>query len=402
MKPAAVLAYVLGALTGHRVRSLLMLLAMGIGVAAVIILTSLGEGARRYVAGEFASLGTNLIIVLPGRSETAGVAPGMFVGATPRDLTIADASALRRSHAVRRVAPMVVGSALGSWRIGERELPVLGSTAELLDIRHWSMSRGRFLPPGDPEEARPVCVIGANVRNELFGNEPALGEWLRLGEWRFRVIGVLETEGRSIGLDVEDLVIVPVASAQALFDTPALFRILVEASSREAMPRARDFVTRTLKERHQGEEDVTVVTQDAVLATFDRVFRALTLTVGGIAAISLGVAGVLIMNIMLVAVTQRTAEIGVLKAVGASQRQIQLLFLSEAAALSLAGAAAGLAVGQAGSWLLGRLYPALPAGAPTWAVAAALGLALTTGIVFGLLPARRAARLDPVQALSRR
>lgn len=401
MTSTAVLAYVLAALKGHTTRSLLMLLAMGIGVAAVVVLTSLGEGARRYVVNEFASLGTNLLIVLPGRSETAGAMPGMFIGSTPRDLTIADAEALQRSSTIRRVAPLVVGAAYGSWRGREREVPVLGSTAELLDIRQWSMSRGQFLPPTDYEEARAVCVVGAKVRNELFGTEPALGEWLRLGDWRFRVIGVLETEGRSIGVDVEELVIIPVAAAQGLFDSPSLFRILVEATTRETIPRASDFIIRTIKDRHQGEEDITVVTQDAVLATFDRILRALTLAVAGIAAISLAVAGVLIMNLMLVAVTQRTAEIGVLKAVGASRRQILVLFLSEAALLSLAGAAVGLAIGQAGSWLLGRVYPALPTGAPAWAVAAALGTAIATGAVFGLLPARRAAQLDPVQALSR-
>jgi putative ABC transport system permease protein len=400
MRVLDVLRFAWSALARYRVRTVLILLAMAIGVAAIVVLTSLGEGARRYVTGEFASLGTHLLIVLPGRSETTGGAPPMFIGETPRDLTIADAEALQRSSLVKRVAPVVVGSATVSWRGLSREVPVLGSTSTLLQIRHWQLAQGRFLPSGDPFTASSVCVLGGKVRNELFGPKRALGEWVRIGDRRFRVIGVLASEGRSIGLDVEELVIIPVASAQELFNTPSLFRILVEANGREAIPQAQKFILHTIAARHQGEEDVTVITQDAVLATFDRILRALTLTVTGIAGISLAVAGILIMNVMLVAVSQRTAEIGLLKALGARKRQIVTLFLSEATVLSLTGACVGVAIGEAGSWLIGRIYPALPVGAPWWAIIAALGIAFTTGLIFGVMPARRAARLDPVQALA--
>lgn len=402
MRQGDVLAFTLRTLKGYRLRTSLMLLAMAIGVAAVVVLTSLGEGARRYVTGQFASLGTHLLIVLPGRSETKGGVPSTFMGETPRDLTINDALALTRNPKVRRVAPIVVGSAPVSWMRRDREVPILGATPELLTIRHWSMSQGRFLPAGDWDRAASVCVMGAKVREELFGAERALGQWVRIGERRFRVIGILATEGRSIGVDVEEVVIVPVASAQLLFNSPSLFRILVEASSRDAIPVAKEFIRNTLKERHQGEEDITVITQDAVLATFDRIFRALTLTVGGIAAISLAVAGILIMNIMLIAVSQRTGEIGLLKAIGASRGQILNLFLSEAALLALLGALIGLLAGRLGSWIVGRIYPKLPLGAPLWAIGAALLIAILTGLIFGVIPARRAARLDPVQALSRR
>jgi len=390
------------AVARYRVRSALMLLAMGIGVASVVVLTALGEGARNYVTGEFASLGTNLLIVLPGRTETSGIAPGMLIGQTPRDLTLDDALALYRSPAVGRVAPIVVGSAPVGYSGLERDVPVLGSTPEMLPIRHWTLGQGKFLPPGDPRNPAFVCVIGAKVRNELFGASPALGEWLRIGDRRFRIVGVLASEGRSIGVDVQETVIVPVAAGQMLFNTPSMFRVLVEARSRESIPRARADVTAILKARHQGEEDVTVITQDAVLSTFDRIFGALTLTVAGIAAISLTVAGVLIMNVMLVAVSQRTAEIGLLKALGAPTRQVLFLFLAEATLLSAFGAAAGLFVGWTGTWILGRLFPALTLGAPAWAVAAAVAVAIACGLLFGALPARRAARLDPVAALSRR
>lgn len=401
MKAQDVLRFGYRALAGYRARTYLMLLAMAIGVAAVVTLTSLGEGARRYVVNEFASLGTHLLIVLPGRSETTG-GPPPLLGETPRDLTLRDALALMRSSAVRYVAPISVGSAPASWRQREREVTILGSTAELYTVRHLRMGRGTFLPPGDPERAAPICVLGDTLRQELFGNRRALGEWVRIGDRRFRVIGVLAPRGQSLGVDIGDVAIIPVASALALFNTSSLFRVLVQARTREAIPRAEQAIKEIMRTRHEGEDDITVITQDALLATFQRIFTALTFTVAGIAAISLAVAGILIMNVLLVAVSQRTAEIGLLKALGAPGRQVLTLFLTEAAMLSLAGAALGLLVALVGNVLIARLFPAFPIHAPPWALAAALGIALITGLIFGVVPARRAARLDPVQALSRR
>jgi putative ABC transport system permease protein len=380
----------------------MLLLAMAIGVAAVVVLTSLGEAARRFVSGEFSSLGTHLIIVLPGRSETTGGGLNLIMGETPRDLTIRDAIALERISAVDQIAPVVLGAAGVQWGGLEREVPILGSTASLLEIRHWEMETGRFLPPGDPERAVSVAVIGSKLKEELFGDSPAIGEWLRIGDRRFRVSGILGTEGRTVGIDVQDVAVIPVASAQALFNTESLFRIIVSARSREEMDRVKEEIVSVITERHQGEEDVTVITQDAVLATFDRIFGALTLALAGIAAVSLAVAGILIMNVMLVAVSQRTPEIGLLKALGAARGQIMALFLTEAVMLSLTGAIVGLAVGQTGSWLIGRLYPALPVGPPVWAPVAAVAIAVASGVGFGILPARRAAVLDPVEALAGR
>ena len=259
------------ALRGYPARTILMLIAMAIGVAAVVMLTSLGEGARRYVTNEFASLGTNLIIVFPGRSETAGVNPSTMMGETPRDLTLDDALALTRSYNVRRIAPINVGSADVSWQNKKREVAIIGTNHEMLAIRHWEVAQGKFLPETDLDRAASVCVIGSKIRAELFGPQRALGEWLRIGDRRFRVIGIMGSEGRSIGVDVEETIMIPVASAQQLFNTPSLFRILVEAKSREAIEPVKRFIIDTLQKRHQGEKDVTVVTQDAVLATFDRI-----------------------------------------------------------------------------------------------------------------------------------
>ena len=401
MKIGDLLAFSFRATTGYPTRTLLMLLAMAIGVASVILLTALGDGARRYVTREFASLGTHLLIVLPGRSETTG-GPPPLLGQTPRDLTLEDALALNRSPAIRRMAPVAVGSAPVSWRQREREVTVLGSTHEIVAIRELSMAQGQFIPPGDPTRSTAVCVLGSRLKAELFDSQSALGQWIRIADRRFRVIGVLAPKGQSLGLDMGDLAIVPVASAQSLFNTASLFRILVQATGRETVFGAKAAILHIIRERHEGEDDVTVITQDAVLATFDKIFTALTLAVAGIAAISLVVAGILIMNVMLTAVSQRTAEIGLLKAIGAPGRQIQALFLAESALLALTGTTIGAVLAQAGLWTFGRLLPVLPLRMPIWALAAATVVSLSTGLMFGLLPARRAARLDPVKALSRR
>jgi len=395
-----VLRFSLDALRGYPTRSLLMLIAMSIGVAAVIILTALGEGARRYVGNEFSSLGTNLIIVFPGRSETAGLNPSTMMGETPRDLTIEDAIALTRTPYIKRIAPINVGQANVSWHGSSREVVIIGSNVDLLEIRHWKLSSGSFLPETDIGRASSLAVIGKKIKQELFGSASAIGEWIRIGDRRFRVIGILGSEGRSIGVDVQETIIIPIATAQQFFNTSSLFRLLVEATHRDAILPAKEFVIQTLQNRHQGEKDVTVVTQDAVLATFDKILKTLTYAVGGIAAISLAVAGILIMNVMLVAVSQRTAEIGLLKAVGASSNQVLLLILAEAMLLSIIGAVSGLLLGNLVTLLIRNAFPDFPAYAPLWASIAAVSVSLLTGMIFSLLPARRAAQLDPVLALS--
>ncbi|MGD8559461.1 MAG: ABC transporter permease [Gammaproteobacteria bacterium] len=400
MRLLDILHYTWSALSRHHLRTLLMLLAMMIGVAAIVVLTALGEGARRYVINQFASLGTNLVIVIPGKTETKGGAPTMFIGDTPRDLTTDDADALRRIAGVKRIAPVIVGSATVSWQGVERDSPIMGSSYELLDIRHWKLSTGRFLPKSDYDLASPVCVIGITIKKELFGATNPIGKWLRIGDRRFRVLGIMASEGRSIGIDVQDLVIVPVASAQALFNKASLFRILLEANTRNEIPYVIDRITGIIKQRHQGEEDVTVITQDAVLSTFDRILSALTYTVAGIAAISLAVAGILIMNIMLISVSQRTAEIGLLKALGASRHKIIVLFLAEATMLASLGALLGLGLGELANATIRHLYPAFPAGVPLWAAVGAAGVAILTGLTFGAMPARRAAQLNPIDALA--
>jgi putative ABC transport system permease protein len=402
MRNADLIRFARLAASGNPLRAALLVLAMAIGVAAVVVLTALGDGARRYVMNEFASLGSNLVIILPGRSQTGGFNPGNVITSTPRDMSIDDAQALLRVRGVRQVAPLAIGTSEISAGGKLREVMVAGTTAGYFQLRQMALTQGRFLSHGDWHRGAGEAVIGARVRAELFGNAPSIGQWVRIGDRRFRVVGVLASSGQGLGMNADELVMVPVSQAQALFNSNTLFRILVEANSREAIEIVKTQVTEIIKLRHDGEQDVTVITQDAVLATFDRLLGALTLGVAGIAAISLAVAGILVMNVMLVSVTQRTAEIGLLKALGATGATIRLLFLTEACLMSLAGAVLGYALGQAGAALIRQLYPTFPAFAPDWAVLAGLGTALFTGILFALLPARRAAQLDPVQALAKR
>jgi putative ABC transport system permease protein len=403
MKPLDVTRMSLQALERYPLRTSMLLLAIAIGVAAVVLLTAVGEGARRYVTGQFSSLGTQLLIVLPGRAETAGGGiQGLLVGETARELTLQDTLAIARSSRVRQVTPLVPGAGTVSFGSRERDVTVLGTSASMLPIQHWIMGEGRFLPPGELDVAEPVCVLGATVARELFATRSPLGEWLRIGDVRCRVLGTLAEQGMAGGFDVDETVILPVASAQQIFNTEAVFRILVEASDRNTVQAARRDIIEIVKARHAGEEDITVVTQDALVATFDTIFNMITAGLGAIAAISLVVAGVLIMNVMLVAVSQRTAEIGLLKAVGARKGQILALFLTEAASLSLLGAVAGIGFGAAGVGLMRIAFPVLDFASPAWASLSAVGVAIASGLVFGILPARRAAALDPVNALLRR
>jgi putative ABC transport system permease protein len=403
MKPVDVTRMSLQALRRYPLRTAMLLIAIAIGVAAVVLLTAVGEGARRYVTGQFSSLGTELLIVLPGRAETAGGGiQGLLVGETARELTLDDTLAIARSTRIRRVTPLVLGAGTVSNGARERDITVLGTGAAMLEIQHWLMGAGRFLPDGALDVAQPVCVLGATVAHELFAGPSPIGEWLRIGDARCRVLGILAQQGLVGGFNVDETVIMPVASAQQLFNTSAVFRILVEANDLDSVEAARRDIVEIVKQRHAGEEDITVVTQDALAATFDTIFNMITAGLAAIAAISLVVAGVLIMNVMLVAVSQRTAEIGLLKAVGARNRQIVALFLTEAAWLSLLGAAVGIALGAGGVWLMRIVFPVLDFAAPAWASLSAVAVAVASGLVFGILPARRAAALDPVEALAKR
>ncbi|HEY5657194.1 MAG TPA: ABC transporter permease [Myxococcota bacterium] len=386
-------------LSGHGLRTALSLLGVSIGVAAVVILTAVGEGARRYVVGQFAGLGTNILIVVPGRTETSGA---VGAGGVPNDLTLEDTRAIQRAiPAARRVAPVSLGTEQVSYGDRRRQVAIIGTTHEYREVRNVEMMLGRFLPQEEMFRGSAVVVLGHKLARELFDGEQPLGEVVRVGGFRMRVIGVLAKQGVKMGMDFDDLAMVPVSTGMQMFNRSSLFRILIQARSHTDLHSVKDAVRGVLIERHD-EEDITVITQDSVLSTFTSILRALTLAVGAIAAISLSVAGIGIMNVMLVSVSERTREVGLLKALGVDRRQILSIFLTEAALISLLGGLAGLFIGWLGVRLLVGLFPAFPASPPAWAVVAALAVSIGVGVTFGLLPARRASRLDPVLALAGR
>lgn len=392
------LRFVCGALRGHRLRTGLSVGGVAVGIAAVVSLTALGEGAMEYVLREFATLGTRLVIVIPGKVETTGAAP---FGGTVRDLTLEDLQAVARLEGVRGAAPLVFATDTVRFGGRGRAVPVLGTTSELVGVRHLAVAAGSFLPPRSPFAGGSEIVLGPKVALELFGQEGPLGQVVRVGAWRFRVVGVLAPRGRSLGFDYDDVVFIPVRTAMRAFNRSSLFRILVEARSSGEVEALKQRVLALLRDRHRA-DDVTVITQDAVLAAFAAIMRALTLALVGIASVSLAVAGVGIMNVMLVTVTERRAEVGLLKALGASNGQVRAAFLAEAALLSSLGGVSGLGLGAAAVGGLVWAFPTFPAAVPGWAVAASLALSLGVGLVFGVWPAHRATRLDPVAALARR
>ena len=387
----------LEAQTGHRLRTVLTLGGIAIGVAAVVLLTSLGTAAKAYVVDQFASLGADLVIVLPGKVETTGVPT--FGGST-HDLTIEDAlGLLQRAPAVRRVAPLSMGTARLAWGGRERDVRVVGTSAEFKTIRSLHLRLGQFLPPGDPRTGAPIAVIGANVYRDVFQSQNPINQPVRIAQSRFRVIGVLEPQGANLGVNVDDMVIVPVTTGMRLFDQTGLFRVFAQAASADDVPRAIRQITNALIERHDGYEDFTIITQQAMLKTFGSVIDALTGALAGIAAVSLAVAGIGIMNVMLVSVSERAAEVGLLKALGARRRQILSVFLSDAVLISGAGGLIGVAVGAALVGIGALVFPDFPLKPDLGWIGAVMALALGAGALFGLMPARRAARLAPVDAL---
>jgi putative ABC transport system permease protein len=384
-----------GGLRGHRLRTGLTVLGVTIGVAAVVLLTSLGEGARLYVTGEFASLGSNLLIMVPGKTETTGGAPMVSTGS--RDLTLEDALALEAQVSdLSRVAPVSVGTARAESQDRGRDITVIGTTRSLLEVRQLRLRSGRYLPADTPDA--PICVLGAKVASELFGGQNPLGERIRVGGVKMRVIGLMAPRGTSIGMDLDEVVHVPVKTAMRMFDQSSLFRILAEVRTPERIDATAELCRRIIEDRHD-DDDVTIITQDAVLSTFDSILGALTLALGAIAAISLTVAGIGIMNVMLVAVSERTSEIGLLKALGVTERQVLAVFLVESSVISLIGGALGLLLALAGTVFVRAQLPDFPAQPPPWAVAAAIFTSLGVGILFGMIPARRAMHLDPIDAL---
>lgn len=390
------LKFALRAVTAHPARSSLTVIGIAIGIAAVVLLTSIGEGVHRFVIAEFTQFGTHLLAINPGRTTTGGVQLGVLGNVRP--LSIDDALALESVPRVRAVVPVLQGNAEVESDGRRRRSTVFGVGPAMLDVFSMGLRSGQFLPDEDPRSARTFAVVGHTVARDLFPGKSPLGERIRIGGQRYIVIGVMASKGQVVGFDMDDTVFIPAARALELFNRDGVMEIDV-LYDKEADPReVAAGVTRVLTARH-GEEDFTVTTQQQMLDVLSSVLSVLTLAVGALGGVSLLVGAVGIMTIMTIAVAERTTEIGLLRALGATRGRIAGLLLAEAAILSAVGGLAGIAIGAGGAQLLSVAVPALPVQI-AWDYSALSELvAISIGLAAGVIPAYRAARLDPVEAL---
>jgi putative ABC transport system permease protein len=387
----------LRAVTAQRLRSFLTLLGIAVGIASVILLTSIGEGIHRFVLAEFTQFGTNIASISPGKVKTSGPAP-TGIPSSVRPLTLDDARALRNLPHVTGMTATVWGNTEvgGNGRL--RRTTVNGVGADMLKVYSIKVKTGQFLPDEALENARAFVVLGSKLKSELFGSTNPLGARVRVGNLQFRVIGVLEAKGQFLGVDLDDAAYIPTARALELYNRDGMMKI--DLAYEEGVPAASIVaaVKSTLTARH-GREDFTITTQEDMLRTLSNILDILTMAVGALGSISLLVGGVGIVTIMTIAVSERTGEIGLLVALGAPRRTILGLFLGEAVTLSAIGGVMGLVLGIGLAQIIHFAIPALPVHTPLTFVLLAEGIAIAIGLLAGVLPARSAAQLDPVEAL---
>jgi putative ABC transport system permease protein len=380
----------------HRLRSTLTALGIGIGVTAVVLLTSIGEGLNTYMVSQFTQFGTTTLAVQPGKASTFGINPGVFNSVRP--LSLADAQAIARApHALHSV-PMVAGSASVEALGRERSVTVYGVGPDFDKAFKFGVVTGSFLPPDELERARNVAVLGATLYSELYGSSNALGTSIRVGGQRYRVIGIMEPKGEMVGMDLDDTVFIPAARGLELFNRQGLLEIDVLYAEGAPVDEVVEGIKRILTARH-GAEDFTIVTQQQMLDVLGSIVDVLTLGVAALGGISLLVGGVGIFTIMTIAVRERTQEIGLLRAIGARRAAIARLFVGEAMLLSAIGGVGGLALGMAIVLLAQVALPAMPATLSPLYIVLSLALAVVIGLVAGVLPARSAAQLEPLEAL---
>ncbi len=384
------------ALIAHRTRSLLTGLGIAVGIAAVVLLTSIGEGVQRFVLAEFTQFGTNLLAINPGKTSTFGMSGAVVSNVRP--LSLDDAEALESLPQVKAVVPVVQGNAAVESGQRSRRTMVIGATSGVTQVWQLKTTLGRFLPDDEPRRARAFAVLGSKLRDELFGPRSPLGERVRIGGESYRVIGVMESKGQMLGFDLDDTVYIPIVKAMAMFNRESLMEVDLLYKAGADVDALTERVKQRLTQRH-GPEDFTIVTQDQMLEVLGSVLDILTLAVGALGGISLLVGGVGILTIMTISVNERIGEIGLLRALGARRGQVLTLFLAEAIFLAAIGGLVGLAIGAGGAWLLGLAIPALPTHTSWHYALLAEGIAAAIGLLAGVAPALRAIGLDPVQAL---
>ena len=380
----------------YRMRSFLTGLGIAIGIAAVILLTSIGEGLHQFVLSEFSQFGSNIISVQPGKTQTQGGNIGVLGSVRP--LSLDDADLLRHLPYIENVNPSVMGNAELRANGKTRRTTIFGEGRNFAAAFTMKVQSGSFWPDEDNSQARAFVVLGAKVRQELFAGENPLGQYLRVGGQRYRVVGVMEPKGQVLGLDLDDAVFIPAARAMELLNRPGLMEVQVSYRAGVDVDVVIRTITERLKDRH-GSEDFTLISQAQALDVLNSVLDVITFAVGALGGISLLVGAVGILTIMTMAVTERTAEIGLLRALGAREQQVLVLFLGEAILLSALGGIMGLAVGIGIAQAVHFFAPSFPVHTPWLFVFLAEFSAITIGLIAGVAPAMRAARLDPVEAL---
>ncbi|MDD1612157.1 MAG: ABC transporter permease [Methylococcaceae bacterium] len=382
-------------IVSHKLRSSLTALGLVIGIAAVVILTSIGRGIHSFVLAEFTQFGTHLLSINPGKKSTFGISGATI--STVRPLSLDDAAALRKLPSVIAVVPVLQGNARVEAGVKQRRTNVLGAGSAVPEVWRLKTAIGRFLPAeeGNP---RALAVLGHKMAEELFGESNPLGQRIRIGTDRYRVIGVMAKKGQMLGFDMDDTLFIPAAKAMELFDRESLMEIDVLYKTSVSVASVENAVKRLMIARH-GLEDFTIITQNQMLETMDSVLSILTMGVAALGGISLLVGSVGIFTIMTIAVSERVSEIGLLRAVGAERRVIFRLFLGEALALSVAGGLAGVLVGILIIKTIGSVLPALPVELAWGYIISAFALSLLIGIAAGVTPAMKAARLEPLEAL---
>ena len=390
------LRFTLHSAGSHRLRSGLTALGIGIGVTAVVLLTSIGEGLQNYLLREFTQFGTNIISINPGRAETFG--GGNLPLNMIRPLTLDDVDALRRVPYATHVAGTVQGNAEIEGNGRSRRTLVTATSPSMPLVWSFDLALGEFLPNDDPRAPRAFIVLGSKVRDELFGAANPLGEKVRVGSRRFRVVGVMESKGTMLGFDMDDAVYIPVARGLEMFNREGLVDVSMLYDETASSAEVEAGIRRILVARH-GEEDFTMTSQEQMLDVLGSVLRVVTFAVAGLGGISLLVGGVGIFTIMTIAVRERTSEIGLLRSLGAVRSHVRNIFLSESMLLAGLGGLGGLLVGFAIVETITLFVPTLPLSYSVPYAVAAEVIAILIGLLAGVLPARQAAALDPVVAL---